>query len=167
MGFILAFGRSGFVTQTLALAGADPAFVGGLIFTPAGLGFAYSYYLIPRVVMIMLPVIVNFDHAQVAAARSLGATNARAHWDVLVPQVFPSLVAAFCLCAAVAIGAYGTALALVGTQINILPLVLYSKISDVGTDLPAAAAISVVLMAVCSLVFAAAEVLFQGRRPGR
>jgi putative spermidine/putrescine transport system permease protein len=86
---------------------------------------------------------------------------------VLVPQVFPSLVAAFCLCAAVAIGAYGTALALVGTQINILPLVLYSKISDVGTDLPAAAAISVVLMAVCSLVFAAAEVLFQGRRPGR
>ncbi len=30
----------------------------------------------------------------------------------------------------------GKALALAGTQVNILPLVLYSKISETGTDLP-------------------------------
>jgi putative spermidine/putrescine transport system permease protein len=163
-GFILVFGRAGFVTLLLAEFGFDPAVVGGLIFTPLGLAFAYNYYLIPRVVMVVLPVVLNFDHAQIAAARSLGAHPIRAHLDVLVPQVLPSLIAAFCLCAAVALGAYGTALALVGTQVNILPLVLYSKISETGSDFPVAAATSVVLMGLCCAVIAIAELF--GRRPG-
>ena len=59
-----------------------------------------------------------------------------------------------------AIGAYGTALALVGTQVNILPLLLFSKISDTGSDFPAAAAMSVVLMSICVLVIAIAEIFF-------
>jgi len=158
-GFILAFGRAGFVTLLLAKAGADPAVVGGFIFSPLGLGFAYSYYLIPRVVMILLPVVVNFDHSQLAAARSLGASAPRAYWEILVPQILPSAVSAFCLVSAVSLGAYGTALALVGTQVNILPLVLFSKISETGTDFPAAAALSLVLMGMTALVMALAEIV--------
>ncbi len=157
-GFILVFGRAGFVTLILGEIGFDPAVVGGLIYSPVGLGVAYSYYLIPRVVLVVLPSLVNFDMAQVAAARSLGAGALRAYRDILVPQIMPSLIAAFCLTAAVAIGAYGTALALVGTQVNILPLVLYSKISETGSDFPAAAALSVVLMGICCGVIAFAEV---------
>lgn len=165
-GFILVFGRSGFVTLLLARLGADPAVVGGFIFSPLGLGLAYSYYLIPRVVLVMLPVLINFDRAQIAAARSLGASAVTAYWDILVPQVMPALLTAFCLTAAVAIGAYGTALALVGTQVNILPLVLYSKISDAGSDFPAAAAISILLMGLCCVVVGLAELLGRaGRRP--
>src|SRR5690606_23265835 len=38
-GFILVFGRAGFVTLLLAEFGFDPAVVGGLIFTPLGLAF--------------------------------------------------------------------------------------------------------------------------------
>src|SRR6202171_190377 len=66
-GFILGYGRAGFVTQLLAYAGLDPATIGGALFTPVGLAFASSYYLIPRVVMGMLPVLVNFDPRQLAA----------------------------------------------------------------------------------------------------
>jgi putative spermidine/putrescine transport system permease protein len=158
-GFILVFGRSGFVTLILARFGADPAVVGGLIFSPLGLGFAYCYYLIPRVVLVMLPVLLNFDSGQLLAAESLGAGRFRVVREILLPQVAPSLVSAFCLCAAVAIGAYGTALALAGTQVNILPLVLYSRISENGTDLPAAAATAILLMAICCAVMAVAEVV--------
>jgi hypothetical protein len=43
-------------------------------------------------------------------------------------------VADFLVVAAVVFGAYGTALALVGTQLNILPLKLYSLISETGSD---------------------------------
>ena len=50
-GFILGYGRAGFVTQLLARAGLDAATIGGALFTPIGLAFASSYYLIPRVVM--------------------------------------------------------------------------------------------------------------------
>ena len=50
-GFILGYGRAGFVTQLLARAGFDAATIGGALFTPTGLAFASSYYLIPRVVI--------------------------------------------------------------------------------------------------------------------
>ena len=157
-GFILAFGRAGFITQLFAYLGADPAVIGGFIFSPMGLGFAYSYYLIPRVVMVMMPAVQNFDHVQLSVAQSLGASRIRTLWEIMIPQLIPSFVASFCLTSAVAMGAYGTALALVGTQMNILPLMLYSKVSEGGTDMPAAAAISLILMAICCVVIAVGEV---------
>ena len=166
-GFILLLGRAGFVTLLLAKLGFDPAVIGGFIFSPVGLGLAYSYYLVPRVVLIVLPAITNFDRTQLIAARSLGAGAFRSVVEVMLPQILPSLVAAFCLTSAVAVGAYGTALALVGTQVNILPLVLYSKISETGTDLPAASAASLVLVAICALVVSLGETVRpKGRRRG-
>ncbi len=162
-GFILVFGRAGFVTLLLAHVGVDPGAFAGFIYSPTGLAFAYSYYLIPRVVLLLLPVLVNFDRTQLAAAESLGAGRFGALRDILLPQVAPAAIGAFCLVAAVALGAYGTALALVGTQLNILPLVIYSKISETGSDFPAAAALSLVLMALCSLVMAVGEAFALGR----
>ncbi len=156
-GFILGYGRAGFVTQLLSFAGLDPATTGAALFTPVGLAFASSYYLIPRVVMGMLPVLVNFDRAQLAAAESLGATSAQAFRQVLLPQVAAPALASFCLVAAVVFGAYGTALALVGTQLPILPLRLYSLISETGSDFPAAAALALLITAVCSSVIAVGE----------
>lgn len=163
-GFILAFGRAGFITQIAAKFGFDPAVVGALIYSPFGLGLAYSYYLIPRVVMVMLPAVQNFDMVQLSVARSLGAGYLRTIVGIMLPQVLPSLVSAYCLTAAVAMGAYGTALALVGTQMNILPLLLYSKISEGGTDLPAAAAISMILMTLCCIIIALGEVFVSSRK---
>ncbi|TMG83112.1 MAG: ABC transporter permease subunit [Betaproteobacteria bacterium] len=156
-GFILGYGRAGLVTQLLAYAGLDAATIGGALFTPVGLAFASSYYLIPRVVIGMLPVLVNFDRAQLAAAESVGATPSQAFRQILLPQVAGPLVAAFCLVAAVVFGAYGTALALVGTQLAILPLRLYSLISETGSDFPAAAALALLITAACSAFITAGE----------
>lgn len=156
-GFILGYGRAGFVTQILALTGLDAATIGGALFTPVGLAFASSYYLIPRVVIGVLPVFVNFDRAQVAAAESLGATAAQAFRQVVLPQVAAPIVASTCLVAAVVFGAYGTALALVGTQLPILPLHLYSLVSDTGSDFPAAAALSLLITAVCASMLSVGE----------
>ena len=158
-GFILSYGRAGFVTQVVALLGVDPAAFSQFLYSPQGLAFASSYYLIPRVVMLLLPVLVNFDTTQLVAAESLGATRGQTIRDILIPQIFPTAFTAFCLVAAVSIGAYGTALALVGTQVNILPLQLYSMISETGSDFPAAAALSLLLMAMCSCVIAVGELV--------
>lgn len=157
-GFILVLGRSGFVTLMLAELGADPAAVGSFLYGPGGLVLAYVYYLTPRVILVMLPVLVNFDDRQLQAAQSLGASRARALFDILAPQVASTLFGAFCLVWAVAVGTYGTALALVGTQINILPLRLYAMVSDGGSDFPLAAATSLVLLVVCSLIMTLAEI---------
>jgi len=157
-GFILLLGRSGFIIMLLEKLGFDAGSTGAFIFSPAGLALAYAYYLIPRVVLITLPSILNFDNRQILAARSLGAHKFRTFRDIVLPQIMPSLVAAFCLTATVAIGAYGTALALVGTQVNILPLVLYSQISETNSDMPAAAATSLILVVICVLVISIGEI---------
>jgi putative spermidine/putrescine transport system permease protein len=156
-GFILTYGRAGLVTQLLALAGADAALLGKALFTPIGLAFASSYYLIPRVVMGLLPVFVNFDRAQLDVAMSLGATPAQAFRQVMLPQLAAPIAGSLGLIAAVVFGAYGTALALVGTRLPILPLQLYSLISETGSDFPAAAALALLITAACSSIMAAGE----------
>ena len=156
-GFILAYGRAGFVTQLLALAGADAAVIGKALFTPVGLAFASSYYLIPRVVMSLLPVLVNIDKAQLDAAQSLGATPREAFLHVVLPAIAGPAIGTACLIAAVVFGAYGTALALVGTGVDLLPLALYTMVSDSGADFPAAAALALLITATCSIVLIGGE----------
>ena len=109
--------------------------------------------------MLLLPVLTNVDRAQLLAAESLGASPARAFLDVLLPQILPTAFAAFCLLTAVAFGTYGTALALVGTQVNILPLQLFALVSDAGADQPRAAALALLLTALCSLLMVLGEVV--------
>jgi putative spermidine/putrescine transport system permease protein len=162
-GFILAYGRAGFVTQALATLGLDPAALSQFLYSALGLAFASSYYLIPRVVMLLLPVLLNFDRAQLLAAESLGAGPRRALVEILVPQVLPAVATGFCLVAAVVFGAYGTALALVGTRVNILPLQLYSMVSETGSDAPAAAALALLLAAICSAFLALGEAFAAAR----
>ncbi|WP_167378396.1 ABC transporter permease [Paraburkholderia aspalathi] len=163
-GFILAFGRAGFVTSIVARLGADPAAVGALIYTSAGLVAAYAYYLIPRVALMLYPAIANLDRRPIEAALTLGASPLRALFDVALRELWPSIAAAWCLVTSIALGTYGTALALAGTQINILPLLMYLKLSDGQTDFPQAAALSLVLMAVCTCVLALGECLARQRR---
>ncbi len=165
-GFILAFGRAGFVTQLLAGLGADPAVVGSWIYSVSGLGFAYAYYLIPRVALSLYPVFANLDLRPLLAARTLGASRARAFWDTVVPEVAPSVLASACLVAAIAMGTYGTALALVGTQLNILPLMLLAQVSDGGSDFAVAAALSLLLMVLCVIVMGVGDVVTRKRERG-
>jgi len=162
-GFILAFGRAGFVTQLLGFLGADPAEIGNWIYTVWGLGFAYAYYLIPRVALSLYPVFANMDPYPMLAAQTLGASRWRAFLDTVVAEIAPSVLSSACLVAAIAMGTYGTALALVGTQLNILPLMLLSKVSDGGSDFAGAAALSLILMFICVFVMGVGDV-FTNRR---
>jgi len=75
----------------------------------------------------------------------------------MLPQIMAPVASALCLVAAVVFGAYGTALALVGTQLRILPLQLYSLISETGSDFPAAAALALLITAACSAIMATGE----------
>ncbi|WP_179948892.1 ABC transporter permease [Burkholderia sp. FL-7-2-10-S1-D7] len=163
-GFILVFGRAGFVTMLLASLGADPTVVGGAIYSMPGLAFAYAYYLIPRVALMLYPALANLDRRPLEAALTLGARPWRAWFDVAWRELWPSIASAWCLVGAIALGTYGTALALAGTQVNILPLLMYLKLSDGQTDFSQAAVLSIVLTALCTCVLALGEGLARQRR---
>lgn len=158
-GFILAFGRAGFVTQLLGIAGADTAAIGSWIYSVGGLAFAYAYYLIPRVALQLYPVFANLDIAPTLAARTLGATPWQAWLHTVLPEVAPAVLASAFFVSSVAMGTYGTALALVGTQLNILPLILLAKVGDGGNDFAGAAAMSLILMFICTLILGAGDVV--------
>lgn len=162
-GFILAFGRAGFVTLVLAEAGADPAAVGKWIYTAGGLAFAYAYYLIPRVALIMVPLFANLDRRPYFAALTLGAPPWRAWLDTDLRELGPSFISVWCLICAVAMGTYGTALALAGSQVNILPLMVFLKISDGGSDFALASLLSLVLLSLCMLVLSLGDWVTRGR----
>ncbi|MFM1855934.1 MAG: hypothetical protein RLZ83_1243 [Pseudomonadota bacterium] len=165
-GFILAFGRAGFITQLLTPLGVDPASFGKWIYSTSGLALAYTYYLLPRAALILVPLFVNLDRRPYQAALTLGARPVRAWLDTDFRELAPSFAALWCLIAAVSMGTYGTALALAGTQVNILPLLLYMKISDGGGDFPHAAALSIVLLGLCMTVLAVGEAAGRGRDIG-
>jgi len=162
-GFILAYGRAGFVTQLLVGLGMEGAVIGNWIYGVAGLGMAYAYYLVPRVALALYPVFANLDLRPMQAARTLGATRLRAFWDTVVVEVAPSVLSNACMVAAIAMGTYGTALALVGTQLNILPLMLFAQVGDGGADLGQAAALSLLLMALCVIVMGIGDAIARQR----
>lgn len=162
-GFILAFGRAGFVTQVLGMFGVDPARAGAWIYSVGGLAFAYGYYLIPRAALMMVPLFANQDRRPYEAALTLGAAPWRAWLDTDLRELAPSFLAIWCLIAAVAMGTYGTALALAGTQVNILPLLIYLKISDGSGDFPMASALSLLLLTLCVVVLSAGELIARRR----
>ena len=112
----------------------------------------YAYFLVPRVVLVMLPVVQGLNRRQLVMAESFGATRWQQIRDVYLPPLMPALVSSWSLCAAVAFGAYGTALALTGSQINLLPLLLYSNISDAGSDMASVALLALLMMCCCLLL---------------
>ncbi|MEX3958259.1 ABC transporter permease [Trinickia sp. EG282A] len=162
-GFILTFGRAGFVTMLLARFGADAAKLGGLIYTITGLVIAYAYYLIPRVALMLFPAFANLDRRPLEAAMTLGAHPWRAWIDVAWRELWPSVLSAWCLVTAIALGTYGTALALAGTQIDMLPLLMYLKMSDGQTDFSQVAVLSIILTALCTCVLAIGECIVRRR----
>ena len=161
-GFILGYGRAGFVTQLLG-AGADPpvsapgSTARPVWDSPMSITWCRAW-----------PCRYTRFRQPGSAAHAGGAYPGR---DALarLPRHgagagAPSVLANACLVAAIAMGTYGTALALAGTQLNILPLMLYAQIGDGGSDFGVAAALSLLLMALCVAVMGVGDALARRRR---
>jgi len=133
-GFLLLLGRSGSLTIMAGTAGLDTAVVGSFLFTPSGLALAYAYFLIPRALLILEPVVAGLSVGQTRSARSLGAGWLLTLISVIWPQLRAGVLRALAFCFAVAAGAYSTALALAGADLSILPVLLLARISQGGAQ---------------------------------
>jgi ABC-type uncharacterized transport system permease subunit len=142
--FIITFGASGVFTLLLnRLFGVNPIVFSSFLTTWKGLSFAYLYFLIPRVILTVLPAWEQVNWNLVDAAESLGARPPYMFRRVLLPQLLPSVVAGSSLVFAVAMGAYGTAFAMTGVGVNIVPLAMLALISEVQLDFNLASALAV------------------------
>jgi len=143
--FVLTFGDNGMITNIMRLFGIELEQYFNL-YSFDGLVAAYVYFEIPVVTLIMTSAILSFDKTLIEAARSLGASVMKALIYVVIPNIMPALLASVVLVYAMAIGAYGTALALLGGGANLLTLQIYSWISDVTYNQGLATALAVVAL---------------------
>ena len=133
-------GRQGLVgVVSRALTGDRWVFAYSML----GLFIGYLYFSIPRVILTIMAATEKFDVPLEEAARSLGAGRWQVIKDVIIPQLYPSLIASGAICFATAMGAFGTAFTL-ATNIDVLPMVIYTEFT-LNANLVTAASLSLVL----------------------
>ena len=150
--FIITLGSSGSVTLILQkLFNVNPLSFSAFLFTWKGLMIAYLYFQIPRMIVIMATTWEKLDKSLVEAARSLGASSYTVIVRVVLPYLRAPLITGSVLLFAISMGAFGTALALTGTQVGIFPLLIQNQFSDVGYNPKLANALAVMLSFVTTI----------------
>jgi putative spermidine/putrescine transport system permease protein len=161
--FIATLGRLGLVTVILRYFGVNIAMLGFDLISFTGLVLTYLYFQIPLMVLIIAPAVDALKREWSEAAESLGASRLQFFRMVALPILWPSLIGSFALLFANAFGAVATPMALTGSGISILPIILHSQIrGDVLGDpnLGYALALSmIVITGVANLVY----ILMRGR----
>ena len=159
--FIVLLGTSGFVTLLLKkFFDINPLEFSAFLFTWRGLVVAYCYFLIPRMILTMTAAWSTADWSLLEAARSLGAGPCRILFRVLLPMIGPAVLAGSSLLFAVSMGAFGTAFSLTGIGVKILPLVIYTHVSELSTDIAKADALAVFLTLITTLIILGYERCF-------
>lgn len=126
--FIATLGRLGLVTVILKYFGMNLAATGFDLISFLGLVITYLYFQIPLMVLIITPAIDALKREWQEAAESLGASRVQYFRMVALPILWPSLLGSFALLFANAFGAVATPMALTGSGLSILPIILHSQI---------------------------------------
>lgn len=134
--FIATLGRLGILTILLRdIFGINLAATGFNLISFTGLALAYLYFQIPLMLLIITPALDGLKNEWREAAESLGAEGFEYWRQVALPILWPSFLGTFALLFANAFGAVATAMALTGSSLSIIPIVLFAQIrGDVLQD---------------------------------
>ena len=123
------------------------------LFSFLGLSLTYMYFQFPLMLLIMVPAIEGLKREWREAAENLGANGTQYWLRVGLPILMPSLLGTMLLLFGNAFGAYATAYALTGGQLQLITIQLGAQMrGDVlrNPNLGYAMALGmVVIMAVC------------------
>jgi putative spermidine/putrescine transport system permease protein len=127
--FIATLGPAGLITLFLKTQmGIDLRLLGFNILSFWGLTLTYLFFQIPLMILIIIPALDGLKREWREAAEVLGATGAQYWRMVALPILMPSLLGTLALLFANAFGAVATAIALTGSSLNIVPILLYAQI---------------------------------------
>lgn len=134
--FIATLGRLGFLTVILReWFGFNLYGTGFNLISFLGLTLTYLYFQIPLMILIVTPALDGLKREWKEAAETLGATGAQYWRMVALPVLWPSFLGTFALLFANSFGAVATAMALTGSSLSIVPIILFAQIrGDVLQD---------------------------------
>ncbi|NDV99518.1 ABC transporter permease subunit [Yangia sp. PrR002] len=127
--FLATLGPLGLVTMFLRTEfGINLRAMGFNILSFWGLTITYLFFQIPLMILIITPALDGLKREWREAASCLGASGAQYWRIVALPILFPTILGTFALLFANAFGAVATAIALTGSSLNIVPIMLFAQI---------------------------------------
>jgi putative spermidine/putrescine transport system permease protein len=154
--FLATIGNAGVVT-TLFTRTLGVGLGGFSLYTRLGLGLVYLYFLVPLMVLTIIPALEALRPQWREAAENLGATGWQYWRHVGGPVLFPPVLGATMLLFASSFAAYATAKALVGSSVPLVTLQIADAVSSnviVGSEsLGKALALGMVLLVGVVMVF--------------
>jgi len=127
--FVATLGSTGVLTVFLADHGINLYQNGFTLASFTGLTLAYTYFQLPLMVLVISPALDGLRRQWREAATNLGASTFEFWRFVGLPILWPSLLGAMVLLFGSAFSAYATPYALVGGQINLVPIVIGSVLT--------------------------------------
>ena len=134
-----------------------------LVLETAGVIVALTFVAAPFYLRQAQEAFAAVDPRLLDAARTLGASEARAFWRVAIPCAGPGITAGLALAWGRALGEFGATLMFAGSFQGLTqtaPLAIFARFS---TDFPAALALSAVLVAISAAILLGVKLL--GRAP--
>ena len=127
--FLATLGRTGLVTVFMRdWFGFNLYSTGFNLLSFWGLTITYLFFQIPLMILIITPALDGLKKEWREAASILGATNVQYWRMVALPILTPALLGTFALLFANAFGAVATAIALTGSSLSIVPILLFAQI---------------------------------------
>ena len=127
--FIATLGPAGLITVFLRTQlGVDLRLLGFNILSFWGLTITYLFFQIPLMILIITPALDGLKREWREAAQVLGASRFQYWRLVALPILMPSILGTLALLFANAFGAVATAIALTGSSLNIVPILLFAQI---------------------------------------
>jgi len=122
--FAATLGTTGVLTVFLKSHGIDLYQSGFTLYSFTGLVVVYTYFQMPLMLLIISPSIDGLRREWSEAATNLGASTSQYWRWVGLPVLWPSILGAMVLLFGSAFAAYATAYALVGSEFNLVPLLI-------------------------------------------
>jgi sulfate/thiosulfate transport system permease protein len=148
----------------LALYGKGSPLGIDITFTRTAVGMALLFVTLPFVVRSVQPVLLELDRSMEQAAASLGASQLTVFRRIVLPNLTPAILSGVALSFARAVGEYGSIVLISGNlpfKTEVGSVYIFTQIQD--ENLPAAAAVSVLLLLCALVVLAALTILTRMR----
>ncbi len=159
------YGPNGWLGRWLEAVGIKVAY------TPLGITVALVFIGLPFVVRVVQPVLAETERELEEAAATLGAGRWNTVWKVVLPAVWPAVLAGFALAFARGVGEYGSVIFIAGNipmMSEIAPLLITIKLEEFDYAGATAIAVAMLLLSFSLLlVINSLQARLAGRRGGR
>jgi putative spermidine/putrescine transport system permease protein len=150
--WMVLLGRTGLINQTLLGMGIIDAPL-PLIYNKTGIVVGMTYVLLPYMVLTLFAAMKSIDRNLLVAARGLGAGGAMIFWRVYLPLSLHGVISGALIVFILSIGFFITP-ALMGGPSDVMVAMLIERSVEITLDWPAAAVMSLLLLAVTLVLYA-------------